>query len=79
MQLKTSLGSGSTAVFKSRYDSRTQTEGLSPYWYRLNTAKSQANTTSSRSRKATNTESTCSSATDTSNSCNSDITVRHEY
>jgi hypothetical protein len=24
---------------KSQYDSRTQTEGLSPYWYRLNSTK----------------------------------------
>jgi hypothetical protein len=50
----------------SRIDTRTQTEGPSPYWYRLNSTESQANTTSSRTRKATNTESTCSSATDTS-------------
>jgi hypothetical protein len=50
----------------SRIDTRTQTEGPSPYWYRLNSTKSQANTTSSRTRKATNTESIRSSATDTS-------------
>jgi hypothetical protein len=58
----------------SRIDTRTQTEGPSPCWYRLNSTKSQANTTSSRTRKATNTEDTCSSATDTSSSCNSDRT-----
>jgi hypothetical protein len=46
----------------SRIDTRTQTEGPSLYWYRLYTKESQANTTSSRTRKATNTESTCSSA-----------------
>jgi hypothetical protein len=50
----------------SRIDTRTQTEGPSPYWYRLNSTKNQANTTSSRTRNATNTESSCSSATDTS-------------
>jgi hypothetical protein len=52
---------------KSRIDTRTQTEGPSPYWYSLNSTKSQANTTSSCSGKATNTESTCSSATDVTN------------
>jgi hypothetical protein len=60
---------------KSRLNTRTQTEGPSPYWYSLNSTKSQANTTSSRTRKATNTEGTCSSATDTSSSCNSDRTL----
>jgi hypothetical protein len=59
---------------KSRIDTRTQTEGPSPYWYRLYTKESQANTTSSRARTATNTESTCSSATDTSSTCSSDRT-----
>jgi hypothetical protein len=51
---------------KRRLNTRTQTEGLSPYWYSLNSTKGQANTTSRCSRKATNTESSCSSATDTS-------------
>jgi hypothetical protein len=55
-------------------DSRTQTEGPSPYWYSLNSTNSQANTTSSHSRKTTNTESTCSSATDTSSTGNCDRT-----
>jgi hypothetical protein len=27
---------------KSQYDSRTQTEGLSSYWYKLNTTSCQA-------------------------------------
>jgi hypothetical protein len=42
---------------KSRIDSRTQTEGLSPYWYRLNTTKRQADTTSTGTWKATDTTS----------------------
>jgi hypothetical protein len=63
---------------KSQIDTRTQTEGPSPYWYRLNSTKSQANTTSSCSRKATNTDSPCSSATDTSSSCNRDRTSSNE-
>jgi hypothetical protein len=63
---------------KSRIDTRTQTEGPSPYWYRLNSTKSQANTTSSCSGKATNTESTCSSATDTSSSRNCDRMLSNE-
>jgi hypothetical protein len=42
---------------KSRIDSRTQTEGLSPYWYRLNTTKCQADTTSTGTWKATDTTS----------------------
>jgi hypothetical protein len=31
---------------KSRIDTRTQTEGPSPYWYKLNTTSRQADTTS---------------------------------
>jgi hypothetical protein len=60
---------------RNQYDSRTQTEGPSPYRYRLNSTKSQVNTTSSHTRKATNTESTCSSATDTSSTNNHDRTL----
>jgi hypothetical protein len=42
---------------KSRLDSRTQTEGPSPYWYKLNTTRRQADTTSTGTWKATNTTS----------------------
>jgi hypothetical protein len=42
---------------KSRYDSRTQTEGLSPYWYSLSTTRRQADTTSTSTWKATDTTS----------------------
>jgi hypothetical protein len=41
----------------SRYDSRTQTEGPSSYWYKLNTTKRQADTTSTGTWKATDTTS----------------------
>jgi hypothetical protein len=41
----------------SRLDSRTQTEGPSPYWYRLNTTSCQADTMSTGTWKATNTTS----------------------
>jgi hypothetical protein len=41
----------------SRIDTRTQTEGLSPYWYRLNTTKCQADTTSTGTWNATDTTS----------------------
>jgi hypothetical protein len=63
---RTTYAAPRVLLSKSQYDSRTQTEGPSPYWYKLNSTTSQANTTSCCSRKATNTESTCSSATDTS-------------
>jgi hypothetical protein len=46
---------------KSRYDSRTQTEGLSPYWYSLSTTKCQVDTMSTGTRKATVTTSNCTS------------------
>jgi hypothetical protein len=42
---------------KSQIDSRTQTEGPSPYWYRLNTTRRQADTTSTGTWKATDTTS----------------------
>jgi hypothetical protein len=42
---------------KSRIDSRTQTEGPSPYWYRLYTTRCQADTTSTGTWKATDTTS----------------------
>jgi hypothetical protein len=42
---------------KSRLDSRTQTEGPSPYWYSLNTTSRQADTTSTGTWKATDTTS----------------------
>jgi hypothetical protein len=42
----------------SRYDSRTQTEGLSPYWYMLYSTRCQADTTSTGTWKATDTTST---------------------
>jgi hypothetical protein len=42
---------------KSQYDSRTQTEGLSPYWYSLSTTRHQADTTSTSTWKATDTTS----------------------
>jgi hypothetical protein len=42
---------------KSRIDTRTQTEGLSPYWYGLNTTRCQADTTGTGTWKATNTTS----------------------
>jgi hypothetical protein len=58
MQLKTDPGFWSSAVFKSRYDSRTQTEGPSPYWYSLSTTGCQADTTSTGTWKATDTTST---------------------
>jgi hypothetical protein len=45
----------------SRIDTRTQTEGLSPYWYRLNTTVCQADTTSTGTWKATDTTSTSTS------------------
>jgi hypothetical protein len=45
----------------SRIDTRTQTEGLSPYWYRLNTTSRQADTTSTGTWKATDTTSRCTS------------------
>jgi hypothetical protein len=41
----------------SRIDTRTQTEGPSPYWYRLNTTRCQADTTSTGTWKATDTTS----------------------
>jgi hypothetical protein len=69
---RTTYAAPRVLLSKSRIGTRTQTEGPSPYWYRLNSTKSQANTTSSCSRKATNTESTCSSATDTSSTGNHD-------
>jgi hypothetical protein len=42
---------------KSRLDSRTQTEGPSPYWYSLNMTSRQADTTSTGTWKATDTTS----------------------
>jgi hypothetical protein len=42
-------------------DTRTQTEGPSPYWYRLNTTRCQADTTSTGTWKATDTTSSCTS------------------
>jgi hypothetical protein len=59
---------------KSQCDSRTQTEGPSPYWYRLNTMEGQANTTSCCTHKATNASSMCSSTTDTNGTCIGDRT-----
>jgi mevalonate kinase len=41
----------------SRIDTRTQTEGPSLYWYRLNTTRCQADTTSTGTWKATDTTS----------------------
>jgi hypothetical protein len=41
----------------SRIDTRTQTEGPSPYWYKLNTTSRQADTTSTSTWKATDTTS----------------------
>jgi hypothetical protein len=41
----------------SRIDTRTQTEGPSPYWYRLNTTSRQADTMSTSTWKATDTTS----------------------
>jgi hypothetical protein len=41
----------------SRIDTRTQTEGPSPYWYRLNTTSRQADTMSTGTWKATDTTS----------------------
>jgi hypothetical protein len=50
----------------SRIDTRTQTEGPSPYWYKLNTTSRQADTTSTGTWKATDTTSTGTwKATDT--------------
>jgi hypothetical protein len=42
---------------KSRIDTRTQTEGPSPYWYKLNTTRHQADTMSTGTWKATDTTS----------------------
>jgi hypothetical protein len=42
---------------KSQIDTRTQTEGPSPYWYKLNTTSRQADTTSTGTWKATDTTS----------------------
>jgi hypothetical protein len=42
---------------KSRLNTRTQTEGPSPYWYKLNTTGRQADTMSTGTWKATNTTS----------------------
>jgi uncharacterized protein YhdP len=42
---------------KSRMDTRTQTEGPSPYWYKLNTTSRQADTTITGTWKATDTTS----------------------
>jgi hypothetical protein len=42
---------------KSRFDTRTQTEGPSPYWYSLSTTRRQADTTSTGTWKATDTTS----------------------
>jgi hypothetical protein len=61
MQLKTGSGSGSSAVFESRYDSRTQTEGPSSYGYSLSTTMRQADTKSTGTWKATDTTSRCTS------------------
>jgi hypothetical protein len=41
----------------SRIDTRTQTEGPSPYWYSLNTTSRQADTISTGTWKATDTTS----------------------
>jgi hypothetical protein len=41
----------------SRIDTRTQTEGPSPYWYKLNTTSRQADTTSTSTWEATDTTS----------------------
>jgi hypothetical protein len=41
----------------SRIDTRTQTEGPSPYWYSLNTTSRQADTMSTGTWKATDTTS----------------------
>jgi uncharacterized protein YhdP len=41
----------------SRIDTRTQTEGPSPYWYKLNTTSRQADTTSTGTWEATDTTS----------------------
>jgi hypothetical protein len=42
---------------KSRLNTRTQTEGLSPYWYSLSTTIRQADTMSTSTWKATDTTS----------------------
>jgi hypothetical protein len=42
---------------KSRLNTRTQTEGPSPYWYKLNTTSRQADTMSTGTWKATDTTS----------------------
>jgi hypothetical protein len=42
---------------KSRLNTTTQTEGPSPYWYKLNTTGRQADTMSTGTWKATNTTS----------------------
>jgi hypothetical protein len=46
----------------SRIDTRTQTEGPSPYWYKLNTTSRQADTMSTGTWKATDTTSMCTSS-----------------
>jgi hypothetical protein len=46
---------------KSRIDTRTQTEGLSPYWYKLYMMIRQADTTSTGTWKATDTTSSSTS------------------
>jgi hypothetical protein len=43
---------------RNRCDSRTQTEGLSSYWYRLYSTEHQADTTSIGTWKATDATST---------------------
>jgi hypothetical protein len=57
---------------KSRIDTRTQTEGPSPYWYRLNTTGRQADTMSTGTWKATNT-------TSSRTSNESDRVTSHRY
>jgi hypothetical protein len=54
MQLLASLEFDSSS---SRIDTRTQTEGPSPYWYSLNTTSRQADTMSTGTWKATDTTS----------------------
>jgi hypothetical protein len=62
-EMGVSLGSRTTYAApkrvpsKSQLDSRTQTEGPSPYWYSLNTTSRQADTTSTSTWKATDTTS----------------------
>jgi hypothetical protein len=54
---RTTYAAPGVLLSKSQLDSRTQTEGPSPYWYRLNTTRHQADTMSTGTWKATGTTS----------------------